>query len=59
MVTLTRGALGSRVCCTAAGNGIGDAGATAFARALKKNTTVTSVDLGGARERGSEAGGAG
>ena len=59
MVTLTRGALGSWVCCTAADNGIRDAGATAFAAALEKNTTITSVDLGGARERGSEAGGAG
>ena len=59
MVTLTRGALGSRVCCTTAGNGIGDAGATAFAAALEKNTTITSVDLGGARECGSEARGAG
>ena len=63
MVTLTRGALGSRVCCTAAGNGfyngIGEAGATAIAAALEKNTTITSVDLGGARERGSEAGGSG
>ena len=59
MVTLTRGALGSWVCCTAADYRIGDAGATAFAAALEKNTTITSVDLGGARERGSEAGGAG
>ena len=57
MVTLTRGALGSRVCCTAAGNGIGEAGATAIAAALEKNTTITSVDLGGARECGLEAGG--
>ena len=57
MLTLTRGALGSRVCCTAADNGIGDAGAKAFASALEKNTTVTSVDLGGARECGLEAGG--
>ena len=57
MVTLTRGALGSRVCCTAAGNFIGDAGATAFATALEKNTTVTLVNLERARERGSEAGG--
>ena len=57
MVTLTRGALGSRVCCTIAGNDIGDAGATAFAAALEKNTTVTSVNLEGARECGSEAGG--
>ena len=55
MVTLTRGALGSWVCCTAAGNGIGDAGATAFAAALEKNTTITSVNLERARERGSEA----
>ena len=43
------------MCCTAAGNEIGDAGATAIAAALEKNTTVTSVNLGGARERGSEA----
>ena len=57
MVTLTRGALGSRVCCTAAENDIGDAGATAFAAALEKNTTITSVNLGCASERGSEAGG--
>ena len=59
MVTLIRGVLGSRVCCTAAGNVIGDAGATAIAAELEKNTTVTSVNLGGARERGSEAWGAG
>ena len=57
MVTLTLGALGSRVCCTAAVNGIGEAGATAFAAALEKNTTITSVNLRCARERGSEAGG--
>ena len=57
MVTLTRGALGSRVCCTAADNRIGEAGATALAAALEKNTTVTSVNLGSARECGSEAGG--
>ena len=49
MVTLTRGAVGSRVCCTAAGNGIGDAGATALAAALEKNTTVTLVNLYSAR----------
>ena len=55
MVTLTRGALGSWVCCTAAGNGIRNAGAKAFAAALEKNTTVTSVNLERARERGSEA----
>ena len=59
MVTLTRGVLGSRVCCTAAGNGMGEAGATAFAAALEKNTTITSVNLDGARECGSEARGAG
>ena len=59
MMTLTRGALGSRMCCTAADNGIGAAGATAIAAALEKNTTITSVDLGGARECGSEARGAG
>ena len=59
MVTLTRGALRSRVCCTAADNGIGEAGAKAFAAALEKNTTVTSVNLGGARECGSEARGSG
>jgi hypothetical protein len=40
---------GSRVCCPAAGNNIGDAGATALAAALQKNTTLTKVDLGGAR----------
>ena len=57
MVTLIRGALGSRVCCTAADNGIGAAGATAIAAALEKNTTVTSVNLERARECGSEAGG--
>ena len=57
MVTLTRGVLGSRVCCTIADNGIGEAGAKAFAAALEKNTTVTSVNLEGARECGSEAGG--
>ena len=57
MVTMTRGALGSRVCCTIADNGIGEAGAKAFAVALEKNTTVTSVNLEGARECGSEAGG--
>jgi hypothetical protein len=35
------------VCCPAAeqGNKIGDAGATALAAALQKNTTVTEVDL--------------
>ena len=45
------------MCCTAADNGIGEAGAKAFAVALEKNTTVTSVNLEGARECGSEAGG--
>ena len=63
MVTLTRGALGSWVCCTAAGNDIGDAGATALAAALEKNTSVTSVDLGCARAwlggRGGWMGGSG
>jgi hypothetical protein len=39
------------VCCPAAGIDIGDAGATALAAALQKNTTVTAVDLGGARAR--------
>jgi hypothetical protein len=39
----------SRVCCPAAGNDIGDAGATALAAWLQKNTTVTAVDLGGAQ----------
>ena len=37
------------MCCPAAGNSIGDAGATALAAALQKNTTVTAVDLAGAR----------
>ena len=63
MVTLTRGAVGSWVCCTASGNGIGEAGATALAAALEKNTSVTSVDLGGARAwlggRGGWMGGSG
>ncbi len=40
---------GSRVCCTAADNNIGDAGATALAAALQKNTTLTEVNLYGAR----------
>ena len=51
------------MCCTAAGNGIGEAGATALAAALEKNTTVTSVDLGSARAwlggRGGWMGGSG
>ena len=63
MVTLTRGALGSWVCCTAAGNEIGAAGATALAAALEKNTSVTSVKLGSARAwlggRGGGMGGSG
>jgi hypothetical protein len=33
------------VCCPAAGNNIGAAGATALAAALQKNTTVTEVNL--------------
>ncbi len=37
------------MCCPEAGNDIGDAGATALAAALQKNTTVTEVDLSGAR----------
>jgi hypothetical protein len=37
------------VCCPAVGNNIGDAGATALAAALQKNTTVTEVELSGAR----------
>ncbi len=40
---------GSRVCCSAAGNRIGVAGATALAAALQKNTTVTAVNLNSAR----------
>ena len=51
------------MCCTAAGNGIGDAGATALAAALQKNTSVTSVNLRGARAwlrgRGGWMGGSG
>ncbi len=37
------------MCCPEAGNDIGDAGATALAAALQKNTTVTALNLGGAR----------
>jgi hypothetical protein len=37
------------VCCPAAGNRIGAAGATALAAALQENTTVTALNLGGAR----------
>ncbi len=37
------------MCCIAAGNCIGDDGATALAAALQKNTTVTEVDLQSAR----------
>ena len=37
------------MCCTAADNKIGEAGATALAAAFQKNTTITSVDLGCAR----------
>ena len=37
------------MCCTAADNGIGEAGATALAAALEKNTTVTSGKLESAR----------
>jgi hypothetical protein len=40
---------GSRVCCPAADNKIGADGATALAAALQKNTTITDVDLFGAR----------
>ena len=40
---------GSRVCCTAAGNHIGDDGATALAAALQKNTTVMVINLECAR----------
>jgi hypothetical protein len=45
------------VCCTAAGNNIGDDGATALAAALQKNTTVTEVNLWGARARSGGRGG--
>ena len=62
-MTLTRDAVGSWVCCTAADNGIGEAGATALAAALQKNTSVTSVNLWSARAwlggRGGWMGGSG
>ncbi len=47
----------SRVCCPAAGHNIGDAGATALAAALQKNTTVTAVNLWGARSCSGGCGG--
>jgi hypothetical protein len=47
----------SRVYCPAAGNGIGADGATALAAALQKNTTVTTVNLEGARARSGGRGG--
>jgi hypothetical protein len=40
---------GSRVCCPAADNNIGAAGATALAAALQKNTTLTAFRFGCAR----------
>ena len=51
------------MCCTAADNGIGEAGATALAAAFQKNTTITSVNLYSARAwlggRGGWMGGSG
>ncbi len=45
------------MCCMAAGNDIGDAGATALAAALQKNTTVTALNLYRARACSSGRGG--